>query len=148
MSRWGKGWVIKEKIMKPIKRGTGYLVMSLSKNGEREYVLVHRLVAEAFIPNPENKPQVNHLDGNKANNSVFNLEWCTQKENNIHAYAINLKKGPIGEKNWFCKLSSADIIEIRKLRSIGMTLIQIAERFSISFQMVSRICNKNNWKHL
>lgn len=62
-----------------------YLKVMLTKNGEQIQKLVHRLVAEAFIPNPENKKEVNHIDGNKLNNSIDNLEWVTPKENQQHS---------------------------------------------------------------
>lgn len=61
-----------------------YFRVALYKNGKRKWHKVHRLVAKAFIPNPENKPQVNHIDGNKINNSVTNLEWVTDEENKAH----------------------------------------------------------------
>lgn len=70
----------------------GYVVVHLSVNHQLFYRQVHRLVAEAFIPNPENKPQINHKDGNKQNNNVENLEWCTNAENQIHAYKLGLSK--------------------------------------------------------
>lgn len=82
----------------------GYVSVTLS--GQRSY-RVHRLVAEAFIPNPENKPEVNHIDGNKQNNNVSNLEWCSHSENNIHAYRVLGKKshleGKLGKNNPFSK---------------------------------------------
>ena len=70
----------KEKILKP-KQRKGYLYVSLCKNGKRKYYLVHRLVAEHFIPNPDNKPYIDHINGYKSDNRVCNLRWCTQKEN-------------------------------------------------------------------
>ena len=65
---------------------TQYWVVVLCKDGKRITKLVHRLVAKAFIPNPDNKPQVNHIDSNRKNNRVDNLEWVTPKENSQHAY--------------------------------------------------------------
>ena len=79
-----------------IKRG--YREVILIKDGVRKYKLVHRLVAQTFIPNKENKPQINHIDGNKLNNNVDNLEWCTQSENMKHAYKLGLQK-PLYAKN-------------------------------------------------
>lgn len=72
------------KVLKIRKNTHGYLDISLYKNSVSSNNTIHRLVAEAFIPNPENKPQVNHIDEDKTNNSLANLEWMTAKENNNH----------------------------------------------------------------
>ena len=66
------------------------MTTALSKFGHTKYCRIHRLVAQAFIPNPENKPTVNHIDGNKMNNTVENLEWATQSENQLHAIRTGL----------------------------------------------------------
>ena len=79
--------ILKEKILKPRYSGKQYLMVTLTKNNEQFNKKVHRLVAEHFIPNPENKPQVNHLDGNKENNQKENLEWVTNRENKNHYYS-------------------------------------------------------------
>lgn len=78
------------KEMKQQMNKFGYVNVSLSKNGKQKQHKVHRLIANAFIPNPQNKEQVNHIDGNKAHNVVWNLEWCTCKENINHAVKTGL----------------------------------------------------------
>ena len=72
----------KPRILKPFKVGSGYLQVQLSKDGKHKTCKIHRLVAETFIPNPNNLPCVNHKDENKTNNSVENLEWCSHEYNN------------------------------------------------------------------
>ena len=85
----------KGKILKGIKKRHNYLWVSLNKKSYS----IHRLVANAFIPNLENKPLINHKDGNQQNNNVNNLEWCTQSENMKHAYLCGLQKRRLGKEN-------------------------------------------------
>jgi len=82
----------KERILPGYKVKNGYLYQTLLKNGVMKTFKLHRLVAQAFIPNPYNKPQVNHINGDKTNNSVYNLEWVTRKENLRHAYETGLSR--------------------------------------------------------
>lgn len=122
--RSGKTNFVKTKdiIMKSHKNKKGYDKVSFNLNGKTKSVFVHRLVATAFIANPNNKPQVNHIDGNKSNNVVLNLEWCTNGENQIHAYSLGLNKvtGRAGRKK----------IRVRQIDPI--TGIAIAEYDSLA----------------
>ena len=94
------GYMSKEKILKPLKQSCNYLQVDLCDiNGKRRKKYIHKLVAEAFIDNPNNLPQVNHKDGNKLNNSVDNLEWCTCKENILHGIKNGLKIYKKGTQN-------------------------------------------------
>lgn len=92
----------KLKILKPRLNKDGYVIARLCKNGKRKDYLVHRLVAIAFIPNPENKPIVNHIDSDRSNNRLYNLEWNTAKENWNHAceygFGIPREYNPISKK--------------------------------------------------
>ena len=85
-----------EKELKQTINDRGYPCVFISKNGKYKKILIHQAVAKAFIPNPENKPQVNHIDGDKTNNNVNNLEWCTASENIKQAYKNGLRGKQVG----------------------------------------------------
>ena len=87
-----KSFKTKPRIMKPVLVSKGYLHVMLCKDSKVKWFSIHRLVALTFIPNPEEKPQVNHRDGHKLNNHVSNLEWCTRSENQRHAAKLGLLK--------------------------------------------------------
>jgi len=103
ITRDGKVYSLYKKEYKNLVTRRGYLSTTLWKNGKGSSSSIHRLVALAYIPNPENKPQVNHIDGDKSNNIVSNLEWATRSENVKHAYDTGLTK--IGKR----KLSTAGV---------------------------------------
>ena len=110
---------------------------------------VHRLVAQAFIPNPENKPQVNHLDNNPSNNNVSNLEWTTQKENMEHCAkqgrnAINIFRG---ESHPNSKLKNIDVIKIREMKGKKSNR-EIGKVFGVSKGAVQRIISRTGWTHI
>ena len=105
-------------------------------NGGRLYA-VHRLVANAFIPNPLNLPQVNHKDGNKSNNNVDNLEWCTAKENTYHAVVTGLLKS--GDKSHRTVIHKSELIEVYGLSKLGLTHKQIAKMFNVEKSTISAI---------
>lgn len=105
--------------------------------------LIHRLVATYFVENPDNKPDINHIDGNKLNNRADNLEWVTNAENRAHAVRNGLQA--TGEK--LSKLSREDVVKIRDLAATGMTQKRIADRYSISQQSVSKIVRRSRWIH-
>ena len=90
-----KYYKFKSILLKPSKSGSGYLAISLVKNSKAHTITIHILVAKAFIINSENKPTVNHIDGNKYNNNVLNLEWATKSEQSIHALKNGLSKIPM-----------------------------------------------------
>lgn len=109
---------------------------------------VHRVIATAFIPNPHNYEQVNHKDGNKHNNSVENLEWCTREENMKHAYKIGLKTSK-GENNSHYKLSKSDVEYIRRHYIRGDKQYgakSLAEKFRVAHQTICAVVYWQNWR--
>lgn len=137
-----RSYICKEKIMKQTKNKYGYMKVSLLN----KTVNIHRLVAKAFIPNPENKPEVNHKDGDKSNNNDWNLEWNTVSENTQHAYDNNLinKKGINHHMN---KLNNEDVYKIREL-CLNNKVSDVAKLYDVSESSISQIKNKKTWKHI
>lgn len=124
-----------------------YPTVCLSKENRFESVSVHRLVAIHFIQNPDNKPYVNHRDGNKFNNNASNLEWVTPSENKIHAMKNGLTFSPRGENHWAARLTEKQVIKMRLTRG-HKKIREIAADFKVSPQLVSDILNRKRWKHI
>ncbi|MCI7634018.1 MAG: NUMOD4 motif-containing HNH endonuclease [Mollicutes bacterium] len=140
-----KGRILKNSIIKD----KGYCRVSLNNGNGKISKRVHRLVAEAFIPNPENKPEVNHKDGNKLNNCVSNLEWCTNKENIEHSIRTGLKKHCNGCSNSSSKFTEEDIIFIRKnykKRDPMYGGVALARRYSCCPKTIYDIVTKKHYK--
>ena len=139
----------KERILKGYENCNGYRATVLCVNHVPKSKLIHRLVAEAFIPNPDNLPQINHIDGNKKNNSVENLEWCDSKHNINHAWSNGLHRIPNGTNNPRHKLTEDQINYIRKNcvrydQNRGTSAL--ARKFGVSQTTISRIVRGETWK--
>ena len=136
---------VRGNLMSLKKSRSGYLMCLIQKDGVRKNMTTHRLIAKTFIPNPKNKPQVNHKNGIKDDNRVENLEWCNRSENINHAYANNLMVKNFGSKNGSSKLNKHQVIEIKKLLDEKNTCVSIAKKFNVSSSQIERIKNKVNW---
>lgn len=144
VSNLGKVYsLISNKIIAFSKKPKGYLIVHLYKNGVDKSKHIHRLVAEAFIPNPNNYPEVNHLDGIKTNNCIDNLEWCTKKQNMEHASKNNLVSRLYGADNYRSKkVIQLDLMynPIKIWESTG----EIMRALNIPKQHISNVCNHKN----
>lgn len=112
---------------------------------------VHRLVAETFIPNPENKPCVNHKDGNKKNNKANNLEWCTYSENTVHAYQTGLEKRMCGEQHHSHKLTEKDVKYVKQVyikRDKEFGAVALAKRFNVDRTTIHDIIRGKTWREV
>ena len=137
---------IKGKILKPSLCAFDYLKINLRLNNTPKTEKLHRLVAKAFIPNPENKPQINHKDGNKQNNRVDNLEWCTDRENKQHAVRMGLHTVLKGEDNPNAKLTWKQANSIRKEYKKGNTTHKkLGKKYSIGKSRIGEILLNKAW---
>lgn len=128
------------RVVKPQKNGKGYLRVCIGK----KLMFVHRLVAQKYIPNPENKLQVNHKDGNKLNNCVDNLEWVTDCENRKHAIKNGLHF--CGDKCSYAKLTSEDVLFIRNNNSYSIT--ELSKMFNVARSTIRNAKTGKSWKQL
>jgi hypothetical protein len=149
VSNFGRVRSLKTGIMLRLNnRGLEYRsVLLCKKDLANKSLRVHRLVAQAFIPNPENKPCVNHIDNNPNNNRVSNLEWVTPKENYQHSQMQG--RNSMGEKVGTSKLKERDVLEIRKLFETGQYTKRLLSRmYRVTSTMVFYIVNRKSWKHI
>lgn len=140
----GKLYKYEEKILAP-NYSMGYRTVSLVKNKVKSTHDIHRIVAQLFIPNPNKKPFVNHLDGDRSNSFYRNLEWSTNSENQFHSYKQLGRIAVWGEKNGQSKLKIEDINQIRKLRADGMTIKSIALQFGVCAESIRKIIIGKTW---
>lgn len=129
------------------KGNTEYQIINLmTLEGKKKTFRVHRLVMMAFHPIQNmNDMEVNHMDGNKQNNALSNLQWRTASENQLHAFQIGLQKPRKGEKSNFSKLTQKDVDKIFNLRRKGLTQKQIAEKIGCTRSNISYILSKKTW---
>lgn len=151
----GRVYSLKKGIwLKPANTPEGYPAVNLRKNGTARTWRVGRLVAIAWIPNPNQLPVINHIDGDKENSSASNLEWCTQSHNALHAYATGLR-GPasvtlrtaiqkIGLSNR--RFTTEQIEEMRSMHAAGVPQRSIGEHFGAHQSAISRILNDRSYQ--
>lgn len=145
----GRVWSYSKKdYLKTQLSYNGYVWLKLSLNGKSKTKRVHRLVAATYIPNPQAKPCVNHLDGNKKNNDLSNLEWVTNQENTDHAKANNLFNVARGEKAGPSKLRDKDVIAIRLKHKQGRSVGSLAWEYNLVHNGIKGIITGRTWKHL
>jgi hypothetical protein len=136
-------------LIKPQLTNNGRFRVPLCKNNKFKKFLVSRLVAQAFLPNLQNLPEVNHIDGNPKNNKVSNLEWCTRSYNMLHAFKIGLHSMPKGEKCAWSKLTNKSVLKIRKIYSQGnISMKKLGTMFGITNETVHGIIHKKYWSHI
>lgn len=134
------------RVLKPIKKDNGYLCVSLSKLKKSKRFYIHHLVMQAFPGDRPDKVDINHIDGNKANNNVFNLEYATRSENMAHARKIGLHNN-FADGHYNAKLNSELVREIRWAYSVcGIGESEIAPSIGVSVRTVKDVLEYKTWR--
>lgn len=143
---WGKTSQ-QERVLIPAKAPNGYMRVLLYNSNKRKLISLHRQVAIAFIPNPDNKCCVNHKNGIKTDNRAENLEWCTQKENIRHSKKMGLSIYAKGENVGSSKLNEVEVVEIRSLYKTGQhTNRSLADKFNVCPMTINLIVRYKIWR--
>lgn len=145
-TRWLNGRELKARV-----GVNGYVTFDASVRGKSAPFYLHRAIAEVFIPNPECKPEINHKDGDRANNAINNLEWCTRQENMAHAFDTGLVPpsaiGP-GEDGPAAKLTNTNVATIKKRLQSGDRQIDIANDYGVTKGTIGHIAYGRTWAHI
>jgi hypothetical protein len=147
-SRWKTPRHVKGRMMRQNETKQGYKYILLCQNGKKAKFFIHRLVAMAFIYNPKNHPQVNHIDGDKAYNFACNLEWVTAQQNCHHALENKLYITAIGVDAGNAKLTEDAVRDIRRQAENGIYHRTLAEQYGVGRKAITKIVNRQRWKHI
>lgn len=142
-----KNYITKEIILKQIHDKDGYRKVGLKTDStkKQKQFSVHRLVALHFISNPENKPEINHINGIKDDNRTDNLEWATRKENQVHAYKNKLQIAVRGEQSVQAKLTEKQVLEIR---ASDLSRKELSLKFNVRQSCICKIIKRQRWTHI
>jgi hypothetical protein len=138
------------RFLNPHVDNVGYFAIALFKDNKQTSCRIHRLVARTYVPNPENKSQINHINGVKTDNRIENLEWCTHQENVTHAWKTGLKKSHVGQKgssNSRALLTEKEVLEIRA-KYPQFTLGKLGEHYHVSLHTIWDIVQRRHWTHI
>jgi len=134
-----------ERLLKQNTNRYGYKMVSLSKDSVLKTVSVHRLVGIAFVDNTQNKSEINHIDGNKSNNEIHNLEWCTKSENNKHSLKLGLRVTKKGIEHYNSRFKEEDIINIR---NSNLSESNLSNLYNVNRATIGKIKRFERYKNI